>query len=240
MKLKGSIQGKEALILVDSGSTNTFVSKQFAAELLGIHALTNVVKVQVANGSILTCDSFIPQAQWSMDEYSFTSDMKIIDLQHFDMILGMDRLEQFSPMKVHWKHKWLSIPYNGSTSFLQGIVPHLPEEIVVHVCAIIETDQNSASEIHPAVAAVLDDFALLFQSPTELPPERDCDHVIPLVPSAKPVHIRPYRYPPSLKDEIEKQVADMLAKGIILPSSSAFSSPILLVKKKRWQLEILC
>jgi hypothetical protein len=56
--------------------------------------------------------------------------------------------------------------------------------------------------------------------------------VIPLVPGAKPVYVRPYRYSPALKDEIEKQVADMLAKGLIQPSVSAFSSPILLVRKK--------
>jgi len=65
-----------------------------------------------------------------------------------------------------------------------------------------------------------------------LPPERSCDHAIPLVSGAKAVSIRPYRYPPALKDEIERQVADMLAKGIIQPNQSSFSSPILLVKKK--------
>jgi hypothetical protein len=46
------------------------------------------------------------------------------------------------------------------------------------------------------------------------------------------VNIRPYRYPPALKTEIEKQIEDMLKKGIIQPSSSLFFSPILLVKKK--------
>ena len=44
--------------------------------------------------------------------------------------------------------------------------------------------------------------------------------------------MRPYRYPQLLKDEIERQCADMLRQGIIRPSTSAFSSPVLLVRKK--------
>uniref|UniRef100_A0A452YJ10 Reverse transcriptase domain-containing protein n=1 Tax=Aegilops tauschii subsp. strangulata TaxID=200361 RepID=A0A452YJ10_AEGTS len=55
---------------------------------------------------------------------------------------------------------------------------------------------------------------------------------IPLLPGAKPVNIRPYRYSPAQKDEVERQVADMLAQGIIVPSSSPSASPVLLVQKK--------
>ena len=58
------------------------------------------------------------------------------------------------------------------------------------------------------------------------------DISMPLIPGARPVNIRPYCYPPALRDEIEKQVADMLHKGLIQPSTSPFSSPVLLVKKK--------
>lgn len=72
----------------------------------------------------------------------------------------------------------------------------------------------------------------MFQPLSSLPPERSCDHSIPLVPRAKTVQIRPYRYSPALKDEVEKQVADMLEKGIIQHSASAFASLVLLVKKK--------
>jgi hypothetical protein len=41
-----------------------------------------------------------------------------------------------------------------------------------------------------------------------------------------------YRYPPSLKDEIEKQVQAMLAQELIQSSTSPFSSTVPLVRKK--------
>ena len=65
-----------------------------------------------------------------------------------------------------------------------------------------------------------------------MPPPRSCDHSIRLVSGAKHVYIRPYRYPPTLKTEIEKQIQDMLDKGLIKPSPGPFSSALLLVKKK--------
>jgi len=52
------------------------------------------------------------------------------------------------------------------------------------------------------------------------------------LPGAQPFYIIPYRYPPALKDEIERQVEEMLTQGLIQPSTSLFSSPVLLVKKK--------
>ena len=44
--------------------------------------------------------------------------------------------------------------------------------------------------------------------------------------------VRPYSYPTAVKDEIERQVTDMLKSGIIQPSNNPFSSSVLLVKKK--------
>jgi hypothetical protein len=75
-------------------------------------------------------------------------------------------------------------------------------------------------------------FGNIFQSPTKLPPQRALDHHIPLIPGAAPVNVKPYRYSPAQKDEIETQFKDMLSNGVIQPSVSPFASPVLLVKKK--------
>ena len=75
-------------------------------------------------------------------------------------------------------------------------------------------------------------FADIFAEPTNLPPLRCFDHRIHLLPNTAPIAVRPYRYLQLLKDEIERQCADMLRQGIIRPSTSAFSSPVLLVRKK--------
>jgi hypothetical protein len=78
----------------------------------------------------------------------------------------------------------------------------------------------------------------LFQEPRELPPQRHADHHIPLLPGAQPVNSKPYT--PAQKDEIERQVKELLLNGVIQPSASPFSSPVLLVKKKdgSWRMSI--
>lgn len=58
------------------------------------------------------------------------------------------------------------------------------------------------------------------------------DHAISLVPDATPVNCKPYRYSPLQKDEIEKQVKEMIDAGLITPSMSPYASHVLLVKKK--------
>jgi hypothetical protein len=98
----------------------------------------------------------------------------------------------------------------------------------------IVEDISSQSDpvVLPEVQAVVDQFKHLFAEPSALPPRRACDHRIPLIPGAQPVAVRPYRYSPALKTEMETQVSDMLQAGLIQPSFSAFSSPVLLVRKK--------
>ncbi|KAL4271478.1 hypothetical protein GQ457_13G013980 [Hibiscus cannabinus] len=79
---------------------------------------------------------------------------------------------------------------------------------------------------------LLVEYEYVFVAPRGLPPVRDNDHAIHLQPLAKPVNVRPYRYPYIQKEEIERQVQHMLDHQLIRKSTSPFSSPVLLVKKK--------
>ena len=65
-----------------------------------------------------------------------------------------------------------------------------------------------------------------------MPPIRDIDHKIPLKDEKQVVNLRPYRFSFFQKLEIEKIVDELLKNSFISPSSSPYSSPILLVKKK--------
>lgn len=91
---------------------------------------------------------------------------------------------------------------------------------------------ESASDLPAQVQQILQEFWAVFAIPNDLPPQRSCDHSIPLVEGASPVNVRPYRFAPALKDEVERQIKEMLASGIIQHSVSPFSSSALLVRKK--------
>lgn len=82
------------------------------------------------------------------------------------------------------------------------------------------------------IVVILEQFVVVFSIPQGLPPKREVSHSIPLVAGARTVQTRPYRFASELKNEIEKQIAEMLQTGVIRPSVSSFASPLLMVKKK--------
>ena len=65
-----------------------------------------------------------------------------------------------------------------------------------------------------------------------MPPDRDIEFVIDLVPGTAPISKRPYRMPVDELVEMKKQIEELLEKGFVRPSSSPWGAPVLFVKKK--------
>jgi hypothetical protein len=95
----------------------------------------------------------------------------------------MDWLQEFSPMEVHLVHKWMKIPYKGCIAFLQGVVPELPEVLVLQLCSMVEPQQSAGVVINvpEEISELLSEFESVFAPISTLPPERACDHSIPLI-----------------------------------------------------------
>ncbi|GJW58320.1 putative reverse transcriptase domain-containing protein [Tanacetum coccineum] len=79
------------------------------------------------------------------------------------------------------------------------------------------------------------DYAVKIVFPEDLPglpPTRQVEFQIDLVPSVAPVARAPYRLAPSEMKELSKQLQELSDKGFIRPSSSPWGAPVLFVKKK--------
>ncbi|GJU99893.1 reverse transcriptase [Tanacetum coccineum] len=92
--------------------------------------------------------------------------------------------------------------------------------------------EGISTEVKPELQSMIQEFKEIFSLPTVLPPNRSCDHKIPLLEGSQLVNVRPYRHPPTQKDAIEGMVQELLDTGVIRPSNSPFSSLIVMVKKK--------
>ena len=76
-------------------------------------------------------------------------------------------------------------------------------------------DDRTQTQYPKEVQVILDDYANVFprELPTGLPPQRDLDHRIELVPGAEPPHRAPYRMSPKGLDELKKQLQDLTEKA---------------------------
>jgi hypothetical protein len=72
----------------------------------------------------------------------------------------------------------------------------------------------------------------------DVPPEREVEFSIDLVPGTKPVSMAPYRMSASELAEFKKLLEDLLDKKFVRPSVSPWGAPILLVKKKDGSLRL--
>lgn len=170
------------------------------------------------------------------------------------MILGVQWMVKVSPVTFDYATESIKINWQGQKVMLQQkeqlarvqivldsskLKPHKEEAYFLIQLTAIEP-QNSTPELPDCIVQVINSYTDIFDAPTQLPPKRTQDHHIPLMTDSKPVNSHPYRCPLAHREEIEKLTREMLEAGIIRASTSPFSSPVLLVRKKdhTWRLVI--
>jgi hypothetical protein len=65
-----------------------------------------------------------------------------------------------------------------------------------------------------------------------MPPDRDIEFMIELLPETPTISKRPYRMPVNVLVELKKQIAELQSKGFIRPTSSPWGALVLFVEKK--------
>ncbi|KAK9077950.1 hypothetical protein SSX86_002007 [Deinandra increscens subsp. villosa] len=171
-------------------------------------------------------------------------------LGSFDVIIGMDWLSQNRAELVCFD-KIIRIPRpDGQFLLIHGDKPsgglklmsctkarkYLRKDYPAFLAHIMEVrDKELGIEDIPVVR----DFPEVFPDDIAgLPPVRQVDFRIDLVPGATPVAKSPYRLAPSEMQELAKQLQELSDKGFIRPSSSPWGAPILFVKKKDGSLRM--
>ncbi|GJX43388.1 putative reverse transcriptase domain-containing protein [Tanacetum coccineum] len=196
-----------------------------------------------------------PIGQTKQQEYKVAENAnnkrKWEELGSFDAIIGMDWLSKYQAVivcaekivHIPWRNKTLIIHGDGST---QGNVTRLNiisctktqkymekgfPIFLAHVTAKEVEDKSEMKRLEDV--SIVQDFPEVFPEDLPgLPPTRQVEFQIDLVPGAAPVARAPYRLAPSEMKELSEQLKELSDKGFIRPSSSPWGAPVLFVKKK--------
>ncbi|WVZ97641.1 hypothetical protein U9M48_043158 [Paspalum notatum var. saurae] len=126
-------------------------------------------------------------------------------------------------------------PTNRSSS--DDVTIHVPlREHVYHAVNVANVEAQALAKI-PVACEYPDVFS---EELPGLPPDRDVEFRIDLVPGTAPVSKRPYRMAPDELKELKTQLQERLDKGFIRPSSSPWGCPDLFVEKKDQGGKRLC
>ena len=284
IKLTGTLAGKPARFLIDSGASHQYVSKSFVTD----YSLSTVTKdddssvrlsVTLADGTVKSSDGQLESAPVRISSYSDNLDFAVTELSSsYDAILGMAWLHRYNPT-INWKTGAITIVHGATSHTLKPTVPssnspsrslaaaslniitgkQLEKQkrlgLIDYACLVYpqtihaaagSLSSISSSSLSSSTASsepqqmtamrskLLARFSHVFpdELPAGLPPTREVDHKIELVPGAVPPSRPTFRLSESELVELKKQLDELVKAGFIRPSKSPFGAPILFVKKK--------
>ena len=247
LKLWGTLGARKVVILIDSGASANFISKELVEELnLEVDEGPKYC-VEMGIGKLEKGRGVCKGVTLEVQGVRITQNFFIFELGGTEVVLGVNWLQSlgkieanFQEMSFSWgrgedkKRLWGDPTLCRVQSSWKAMLKTLKESDEGYCITPLLVDVESKLEtpVSPEMEELLLQFDDLFQTPTGLPPKRDRDDAIVLKEGASIPNIRPYRCPYYQKNEIEKIISKMLQTGVIRPSTSPFSSPVILVRKK--------
>ncbi|GJR07138.1 putative reverse transcriptase domain-containing protein [Tanacetum coccineum] len=238
------LNNRYAKVLFDSGSDKSFVNVAFS-HLINIEPVKvdHSYEVELADGRVVSTNTILKGCALNLVNHLFEIDLMPIELGTFDVIIGMDWLVLHDAVIVCGK-KEVHVPLKKRTLVVKGddgvsrlkvvscmkVKKYVDRGSYLFVAQVVEKEPAERRlEDVPVICEFPDVFP---EDLPGLPPSRQVEFVIELVPGAAPVARAPYRLAPSEMKELAKQLQELSDKGFIRPSSSPWGAPVLFVKKK--------
>ncbi|GJW72988.1 putative reverse transcriptase domain-containing protein [Tanacetum coccineum] len=197
----------------------------------------------MADGNLVGTNTVIQGCTLILLNQPFEIDLMPIKLGSFDVVIGMDWLSKYHA-RIICDEKVVHIPIDGETLIIRGdqsktrlsliscikTERYISRGYQVFVAQVMEkkSDEKRLEDI-PVVREFLEVFP---EDLPGLPPVRQVEFQINLMPGAAPIARAPYRLAPSEMQELSNQLQELADRGFIRPSTSPWGAPVLFVKKK--------
>ncbi|GJU94511.1 putative reverse transcriptase domain-containing protein [Tanacetum coccineum] len=207
------------------GAEYSFVSTTFIPLLdIDPNDLGFSYEIEIASGQLVEIDKVIKGCKLEIEGHVFDINLIPFGSGSFDVIIGMDWLSDHKG-EIICHEKVVRIPLLDG--YVLRVLGEKPKEKMRQLMSAKakEKKQEEIVVVKDCPEVFLDD---LFG----LPPVREIEFRIELVPGAMPVTMYPYRLAPSELEELSGQLKELWDKGFIRPSSSPWGELVLFVKKK--------
>jgi hypothetical protein len=251
IEVEGMINNQPFTILIDSGASHSYIDPRVVESFqLSRRKHEKSWLVQLATGTKRKVIELVKSCPVDMNGLSTKVEFNVLTLGSYDYLIGMDWLDQHHAILDYRNKAFTCLDEEGKWKTVQGIlrVVAIREISAMQLkkcyrkgCQLFATHVEEASKDEVSKIgdhAVLKEFGDVFQEVPRLPPKRDIDFSVNLMPRAAPVSKAPYKMSmPEIK-ELQLKLEELLKKGYIFPSVSPWSAPILFVKNKDGMLRL--
>jgi hypothetical protein len=212
-----------ATILFDFGATHSFMSARYAnTNEIPLQHMRKPMIVITPKGPI-EANHMTHKLTLTIMGREFWADAIVLEESSIDLILGMS-----------WLRKAKAI-IQCSRGTIELTSPK-GERFQVQIAVTTSSKRAMffiAEEFVGDNIRVVRDFPNVFlEELPGMPPEREVEFVIDLLPGTAPISKRPYRMSVEELQELKKQLTELQVAGYIRPSSSPWGAPVLFVQKK--------